>query len=551
VLEYAIATRAVEDNGVPQPEMDAWLRSVMIRSLYGMLPRMDMQFTGNGDYEGEGTYALYPEIAVNQIDAVLAGPSTDDVAAWAMFVRQRGKLTGTRFWNALAELRQVAPKDYRAQTPAPPLWYVARGLGNLYVRTSWGEDALWAVFMSGTPKADHAHYAASNFVLSRGGDHLIVDSANYGQFSTFGSNAVSADAGAPGSYATTQGPWGMPALPWARGTGDRVFAARADFARGFEYNGLPSEIKLGRRDWVVLPEGEVVAIDRMLTGGAKRNMYLNFHANTGGTLALDASGLAVGAVGDSRLAIHRVRLSAGTPKVVKTRKSDCPGDCRYPCGSCTAARFDVDLYTVAVPGPFAVGIHVFDALGKAEPPAKVGSINDAPVDADRQNDAVIGAAVLRGSKQSYVIASSATDGARPKAMSYGVPGESAGRHIVFDAPEAGDGTSQVTAAVKAGRCAVAIAAGSGGGAVGHPLIFDVASAASGCKVNLAADTAAAVPLTPSRGEIADDEPVRAPALRGGMRWWYRHLRVPALGFALVVVALMTVARWRRSRASVG
>jgi hypothetical protein len=132
-----------------------------------------------------------------------------------------------------------------------------------------------------------------------------------------------------------------------------------------------------------------------------------------------------------------------------------------------------------------------------------------------------------------------------------VPGEPAARHIVFDAPEAGDGTSQVTAAVKAGRCAVTIAPGGGGGAVGHPLIFDVASAASGCKVNLAADITAAVPLIPSQGEIADDEPVPAPALRGGVRWWYRHLRVPALGFALLVVALMTVGRWRRCRASAG
>jgi hypothetical protein len=518
---------------------------------------MDMQFSGNGDYEGEGKEAVYPGIGSNQIDAILAGPSTDEVAAWAMSVRQNRKLTGLRFWNALAELRQVAPKDYRAQTPPPPLWYVARGLGNLYVRTSWGDDALWAVFMSGTPKSDHAHYAASNFVLSRGGDHLIVDSSNYGQFSTFGTNAVSADAGAPGSYATTQGPWGSPSLPWARGTSDQVFAARSEFARGFEYNGLPSEIKFARRDWVLLPEGEVVAIDRMLTGGATRNMYLNFHANTGGTLALDpagAGGLAVGTVGDSRLAIHRVRLSGGTPKVAKTRKSECPGDCRYPCGSCTAARFDVDVYSVAVPGPFAVAIHVFDALGKAEAPAKVASINDPLIDATpRQNDAVIGAAVARGSKQSYVIASSATDGARPKArdMSYAVPGEAAGRHIVFDAPEASDGTSQVSAAAKAGRCAVTIAPGSGGGATGRPLIFEVASAADGCKVRPAVDTAAGAPLAPSHGELIEDDSPPVPTGRGSLRWWYRHLRVPVLGLVVLLVAGMTVGRWRRSRATEG
>jgi hypothetical protein len=430
-------------------------------------------------------------------------------------------------------------------------------VGNLYVRTSWSQDALWAVFMSGSPHADHAHYAASNFVFSRGGDHLIVDSSNYTQFSTLGGNGVSADTSSPGGYALTQGPWGMPTLQWARATSDRVYAARSIFAHAFAYNGLPSEIKYAHREWVFLPEGEIVTIDRVLTGSPARNMYLNFHANTAGTLALDpATGLAVGKVGDSRLAIHRVRLSGGTPRIVKTRKSDCPGDCRYPCGSCTAARFDVDVYSVAVPGPFAVGIHVFDALGQNEQPATVGSINDEPLDpAPRQNGAVIGAAVLRASNQSYVIASAATDGARPTAMRYSAPGGSAGRHIVFDAPEAKDGTSVITAAPSAGRCVVNIAAGSGGGAVGHPLIFGVASASNGCAVKLAIDVAGGAPLAPSYGDIEppEDEDMAAPARRFSLRWWSRHLRRPMMALALVlpVVAVMIVARRRRSRAHPG
>jgi hypothetical protein len=391
-------------------------------------------------------------------------------------------------------------------------------------------------------------------VLSRGGDHLIVDSANYTQFSTFGSNAVSADTSAPEAYAFTQGPWGMPTMPWARATDDRVFAARSDFARSFEYNGNPSDIKYAHRDWVLLPEGEIVAIDRVLTESATRKMYLNFHANTAGTLVLDDTGLAVGKVGASRLAIHRVRLTGGAPKIIKTRKSDCPGDCRYPCGSCTAARFEVDVYSVAVPGPFAVGIHVFDGLGDKEPPAAVGSINDDAVDpSPRQNAAVIGAAVLRASKQSYVVASSATGGAAPATMSYGVPGGSAARHVVFDAPEAKDGSSAVSAASRSGRCVVSIAAGSGGGATGRPLIFDLASAKDGCTIKLALDAPGGAPL-PARGEVtaaADDEP-SAPEPRHGLRWWYHRLRsamlVFAALFALPIAAFAILDRRRRGRA---
>jgi hypothetical protein len=556
VLEYAVATRAVEDNGAPQPELEAWLRSVMLRSIHGMVPRMDRQFPGNGDYEGEGEYAVYRSLEANQIDAILAGPSTDQVAAWAAFVRREGKLGGTGFWNALAELRKVAPQDYRAQVPAPPLWYLARGVGNLYVRTSWGEDAFWAVFMSGSPKADHAHYAASNFLFSRGGDHLIVDSSNYNQYSTLGTNGVSIDTSAPGNYNLTQGPWGLPTLPWVRGTSDRVFAARSNFARSFEYNELPSDIKYAHREWVLLPEGEIVTIDRVATGRPTRNMYLNFHANTGGTLVLDATNsLAVGTAGDSRLAIHRVRLTGGTPRIVRTRKGDCPGDCRYPCGACAAARFDVDVYSVAVPGPFAIGIHVFDALGKNEQPATVGSINDEAFDpAPQQNRAILGAAVLRASKQSYVLASSAMNGASPTVMSYAVPGASPARHIVFDAPEAKDRTSVVTAAVKAGRCAVNIAAGSGGGATGHPLIFEVASAKDGCAVKVETDVPGGAPLPPAYGDLALDDDRSAPAARGSIAWWYRHLRRPALAFALFVLAvfaLTIVARWRRNRTNPG
>jgi len=549
VLEYAVSARVVAQYGAPQPELEAWLRSVMIRTLHGIVPRMDRQFAGNGDYEGEGEYAVYPGVGANQLDAVLAGPSSDQVAAWAQYVRQERKITGDNVWNAIAELRKVAPKDYRAE--APPLWYFARGTGNLYARSSWREDALWAVFVSGTPKADHAHYAASGFVWSRGGDHLIVDSANYAQFATLGSNGIAADTSAPGGYARTQGPWGEPTMPWIRATRDGVYAARSSFARTFAYNGTPSEIKYAQREWVMLPEGEIVTIDRVRTDSASRNMYLSFHANTGGTLALDAgSGVALGQVGDSQLAIHRVRLSGGTPAVTKIHKSDCPGDCRYPCGSCTAARFDVDVYTVAVPGPFAVGVHVFDALGKAEAPATVASINDEPYDPSQHNRAVIGAAVLRGGKQRYVIASA--DGASPATMTYGVT--AAGRHIVFDAPEAADGSAAITAAPSAGRCVVTIAPGRG--AAGHPLIFDLASAADGCTVKPATDVPGAAPLAlgPADPDPPDDDiPDTAPARRGSIRWFYRHLRRPLLALAVVlpVPAIVLIARRRRGGASAG
>lgn len=72
-------------------------------------------------------------------------------------------------------------------------------------------------------------------------------------------------------------------------------------------------------------------------------------------------------------------------------------------------------------------------------------------------------------------------------MTYGVPGSSAGRHIVFDAPEASDGTSTVTATAQSSRCLVTITAGSGKGFTGHPLMFQVATASAGCTVTDSTD----------------------------------------------------------------
>src|SRR5262249_54154452 len=152
---------------------------------------------------------------------------------------------------------------------------------------------------------------------------------------------------------------------------------------------------------VLLPEGEIVTIDRIQTGAASRNAFVNFHANTGGTLKLDASGVASGTVGGSAVAIHPVLLSGGKPTLVKPPVGSCTVSCSYPCGSCTAGRYATDVYSLTIPGSWAVAIHVIDGLAAGEKPAQVDSLSDG---------AVIGAAVARGSRQSFVVASSAENG---------------------------------------------------------------------------------------------------------------------------------------------
>jgi MYXO-CTERM domain-containing protein len=493
VAEYAAATRAVEEQGAAMPEMDAWVNSLIVRYIHGTVPTLDGQYTGDGDFDSG---SVFQDPTANQLDAVLLGPSSDQAAAWAAYLKQQQKPSGsTYFWNVLGEIRSVTPQDYRAQTPAAPLWYLARGTRTMYVRTGWDASAFWAVFTSPPAvNSDHQHFGAGHFVFNRGGDGLIIDSSNYGEPDTHETNAVTVDsAGLQGDYAQSQTSWSVAELLWARGTNDAVFAARSDFARAFDFNGNKSDIPYAHREWVFLPEGEMVTIDRVQTAGTTKNMYVNFHANTAGTLKLSGA-VAAGKVGGSALAIHAVTLSGGTPSIHQPTNGSCTLSCSYPCGACDAARFAVDEYSVAVPGPQALAIHVFDGLGSTEAQASVGSLNDDNFDpAPKQNAGVVGAAVYRAMKQSYVVASSAAKGAAGATMTYGVPGGSAGRHIVFDAPEASDGSSAVTASASSGRCVLTITAGGGGGIAGHPLMFQVGAASAGCTVSADTDVPPGTP----------------------------------------------------------
>ena len=480
VLEYAVATRALEENGVTLPELDAWTNSLVTRYIHGTVPALDGQWVG-GDFDDE---QVYQSPAVNELDAVLAGPSSDEAASYAAAMKAKQATGGgTYFYNALAELRDAPPMDFTAQSPAPALWYVARGTRALYARTSWDAAAFWTVFTSAPEVVDdHQHFSASNFVFSRGSDHLIVDPSNYGEFDTFENNAISVDSdNLKGDYAKTQTPWSQAELVWARGTDDAVYAARSDFAKAFIFSDTPSDIPYAHREWVMLPEGEIVTIDRVHTADANHGMYLGFHVNSGGGGKLKLSGnVASATIGGSQVVIHAVALSGGKPTITQPEVGTCTLKCSYPCGQCDAARFPVDKYNLKVPGPFASAIHVIDGLGAGDT-AVVGSLNDDNYDpAPKQNTDVIGAAVFRGTKQNYVVASSAQDGVSPSTMTYGVPGDSASRQIVFDAPEDGTGQSTVTAVVQGDRCVLSIVAGAG--FAGHPLMFGLSTAADGCTV---------------------------------------------------------------------
>src|SRR5262249_34920283 len=146
--------------------------------------------------------------------------------------------------------------------------------------------------------------------------------SNYGEFGTLETNAIAVDSpNVSGDYAPSQTVWSQAELAWARGTDAQVYAARSDFAKAFILSSSPSDVPYAHREWVFLPEGEIVTIDRVHTKDSSHFMYLNFHTNTEGTLTM-MDGVATGTVGSSTVVIRAVAAAGGTPSIFQPLVKD-------------------------------------------------------------------------------------------------------------------------------------------------------------------------------------------------------------------------------------
>ena len=474
MLEYALAARALAEQGVTWPEVSSWVDDITLRYAYGLTPDSKGAYVG-GDTEGEDPFI---ELGRAILVATLLGPGSDRAAGWAAHLR--GKLGASDFglpvFDVLADARQVTATDPLASRPAP--WFVALGTRTLYARSAFTPDAYWAVFTS-PPRLvpDHQQMNASNFVFSRGADPLIVDPSPYGSRSTLTGNALTVDSDVvQGKYKPSQTPWSVADLRWARGTASGVVAARADVAGAFRFSETPSDVPLARRDWVFLPEGESIAVDRAVTGGRRRNVYVRFR--TPAALTLAAAGghpVARGQVGASALAIHAALVEPqAAPTTVAVPKSR---DCADAAGACTAARFPVHEYALKVAGDEVLAIHVIDGLGRGEAPAEVAAL--------REPDAV-GVSVRRAGKQTYVVAAARPRARPPSTLRYGAAGAGTTRHVVFDAPGSDSGAGETVVSAAAGpdgRCQVKLSISGGKTIAGRPAIFALGPASGGCIIS--------------------------------------------------------------------
>ncbi len=474
VLSYSLSARALAEQGVSYPEIGTWVNELSLRFFHALTPSRSELYVG-GDFDDSGFNAK-PNGRVAL--ATLVGPSSNEAASWAAFARKNiGKDKEVLvFVDALAEARGVAPVDLGGPTSSK--WYVAGGTRRLYMRSGWETTANWAVFHSSPHQVpDHEHADASNVVFYRGADALVVDPSPYGSLSTITSNALTVESNSVGEeYKPSQSVWsGKAEMPWARAGESGIVAARADLSKAFASSKVASDVPYARREFVFLPEGDVVLLDRARTDDAARGLRVRFHSPAAFTLA---AGGATSTIGGSTLRIAAVDVGGQTPTARMSPVGDCYSGATR--GNCDKARFASGEYNVRVPGPTSLAVHVLSGTAKGDAPPAVLSIKDPAVD-PAKNPTVVGAVITRGTLRSVVVGASAKDGVAGASLTYVAPAGGA-RNVVFDAPESPAGASTVAAVKEGSACRVTITPASGAGFVGRPVMFTLGSATDPCAI---------------------------------------------------------------------
>jgi hypothetical protein len=458
ISEYAMAARALRDHGAAVTGMAAWEAAIPTRTEYAMVPDR------SGAYIGGDADVGVPHAPVNALTtyATLMDAAPDAARGWASGLVTDLHLKDDQFplIAALAEARLTTPAPFPADAST---WYYARGSRELYARTDWSAKAVWMVTQCAPRRIeDHMFNDAGNVVLTRGSDNLIVDPSPYGGFSTLtGNGPTVASPQLPPEYQPGQAWWGTDAtvdFRWARQTQSGVVAARCDYAGQYRFQDTASDIASARRDLVLVPYGDgdaaLVLIDDIDGAATDRPMLLRLRSLGmfgGGGGAWRAT------VGASDVVVQVPMVTAGAPTMATPPVGDCSS---APRGSCTAARFAVGEWALAVPAAHAQAITVVDAVGKGVDPGSAASTHGAgwrAVELDR------------GAGHAAIVV---VDPGLTTVTYTAAPGI----HVVVGAPAGGSGRAEVTATASGGGCAVTIAArASDGGFDARPVVMKVAA----------------------------------------------------------------------------
>ena len=354
-------------------------------------------------------------------------------------------------------------------------------------------------------------------------DDAVVDPSPYGSLGSLTGNAPTVrSAQLPAEMQPSQGRCtGGAAWMWATQTASGVVAARCNYAGTYQFHEAASDVPEALRDFVLLPSADgtaatLVVVDRALTGGKDRDLYLRFR--TPGKLAL-AGDRATATVGGTRLSIAGLGRTSGTPSLGGATMKDCEHDTTR--GTCEAARFPITDYRVQLAGPRPRAAHalsvtderwrrrgrdVADSSGTGWAGVRVGGTRDA--------------------------VAALTD-ADAKELAYSAPRAARVTHVVLDAPEIDD-CATVTGKPVGDTCAVDVVGGGSAALAARPLVITLDG---NCAVAL--DCAGA-----SAPSAANPKPARAAA--HAPRNGCCDAGAPAGG--PLVLALLVLGATRRGRA---
>jgi len=499
VLEYSLASRALEEQGIPVPYMSRFLSEIPLRTIYGAPPGAQKIFVG-GDWDStEYTMELPPR----SMFAVLVGNASDEAKSWARAEVAKGKLTEDnmlRIFEALAEASEGESKPFPKTSP---LTYVTRSTRVVFARSAWEDDASWGAFLC-PPRLvpDHQHVDAGNWVMTRGKDDLVVDPTPYeGTLSTQTGNAPAVDSDVMPEGQRPSQQWssllGKEDLVWTRAFDGGLAVSRGNYADAFRHNEEPSDVPLALRDWIFVPNGKNVAtviVDRIETGAAKRGAHLR--VRTKPALTLDGS-VAKGSTGSSTVYVNQVYASSGTSSVRSIPEGDCPYTDDH--GTCDAARFTVGEVKIDLKGPSVQSIVVADGVAK-----------DSAMPASRVSDGD-GYRVVDLAREGVHVAVVVAKNVDPKRATFTYVGPKGATHVVLDAPTGEGGRSDVTATPSADGCTIVVTphAGTEGGSLGRPLVVDVGptcGAKEKGEVAIGVDPGTGLPATPADGGLPDGTP---------------------------------------------
>lgn len=481
VSNYALAARVARRAGIEIDGVDRWLASVLRRHVHGLSP-------GDKVYAAADTQFTTPNLDVHvlTLNAIALGDAPADAKKWAKGELARLRLVDKDYLLHSA-LATIGDRPALVPRTTWPTWYMTNATGTLFARTRWDDRAVWFVAeCAKTLDADHRHPKTGNFVLSRGGDDVIVDPSPYGSQSTLTSNAPTvASAQFPDHYQPSQGSWGE-SSGWelATQTASGIVIGRCDYADQYRFQHTASDVPEALRDFVLLPsrdgtDAALVVVDRATTGDERRGLHLRFRVPTGIELEGDVGR---SRIGRTQLVIHGIARNGGSPEIGLPNGKDCYAKGTVK-GQCNAARFPVSDYRVVVPGPEPRAVHVIGATG------------GAAVTTRKLRDKDWSGVHVSGLREAIVVWPH-----RPRAaFSYRAPRGAAVSHVILDAPEA-DGKLAVTARRDGDACSVRVEPGGDHAARPAVLTLDASCAvladATAATVSSARGTKPARPRAP-------------------------------------------------------